>query len=422
MALVREQLEREKSSAIDQARQQALLEIRTAENRRALISASTVEQQQVANRLDTATLQYNMIKGEADKNRKLYDGVLEQLKKTSLTSGMELGGFRVVEQAVPSASVDSPKPLWNLSLAALLGLALGISIAFARNYWDTSIATVEEVEQLALLPVLGTLPLAQKAPHPRHLFGKMRLRLPAGTRQPLTALAKPEERRDSGPSGDSIDLPANPMAAEDVRTICASLLLSRSGRPPRTLLVTSAAPGEGKTTLATALAQTLAETGANTLLVDCDVRRGRIGTIFDIAMDGGLTLYLAGHLASSPTIHATGNHKLFVVTAGPSAPNPPSLLGSDRMKSFLDNMMSSFQFVILDAPPVMPLADARVLARMAEGVILVVRAGLVPKSMVRRACLSLEAAGGTVLGAVLNGADEHGPNSPYHYYRDYYRT
>ena len=422
MALVREQLERERSATIEQARQQALLEIRTAENKRTLITASIARQQQVANNLDTATLQYNMIKSEADKSRKLYDGVLEQLKKTSLTSGMEFGGFRVVEPALPPLSVDSPRPLWNLSLAAILGLALGVCIAFARNYWDTSIGTVEDVEQLGLLPVLGTLALAQVPSPPRRLLERVRLTLPGAVHQAGVSLAKRDDPAESQPSAAAIDLPANPTVAEDVRTICASLLLSRSDRPPRTLLVTSAAPGEGKTTLAAALAQTLAETGAATLLVDCDVRRGRLGTIFDVVADGGLTLHLAGHLASAPTIHATANDRLFVVTAGPPAPNPPALLGSDRMKSFLSNMLSSYQFVILDAPPVMPLADARVLARMVEGVILVVRAGRVPKSMLRRACLFLEAAGGTVLGAVLNGPDAHGSGSPYSYLHDYYQN
>jgi succinoglycan biosynthesis transport protein ExoP len=422
MALAREQLEREKSAAIEQARQQALLEIRTAEHKRALIAGSTAEQQQVANRLDTATLQYNMIKGEADKNRKLYDGVLEQLKKTSLTSGMEFGGFRVIEQALPPRSVDSPRPLWNLSLAAILGLALGMCIAFVRDYWDTSVATVEDVEQLELLPVLGTLPLVQMPSPPRHLLGRVRRRLPAAAREAGISLASREDPGANQLAAAAIDLPANPMAAEDVRTICASLLLSRSGRPPRTLLITSAAPGEGKTTLAAALAQTLADTGAGTLLVDCDVRRGRLGSIFDITTDGGLTLYLAGHVAPAPTIHATANDNLFVVTAGPSAPNPPALLGSDRMKSFLTEMTSSFQFVILDAPPVMPLADARVLAQMVEGVVLIVRTGRASKSMIRRACLFLESAGGTVLGAVLNGVDDRGPDSPYHYYRDYYKN
>ena len=210
------------------------------------------------------------------------------------------------------------------------------------------------------------------------------------------------------------------MATEDMRTICASILLSRSGSPPRTLLVTSAAPGEGKSTLASALARTLADTGASTLLVDCDVRRGTQGALFGIGADGGLSLYLAGHLASAPAIHATEHGNLFIVTAGPVSPNPPALLGSDRMQSFLGDMLSSFQFVILDAPPVMPLADTRVLARMAEGIILVVRAGRVPKSMVRRAYSLLEAAGGTVLGAVLNGADVHGPDSHYRYYGHYY--
>jgi capsular exopolysaccharide synthesis family protein len=364
-----------------------------------------------------------MIKGEADKNRKLYDGVLEQLKKTSLTSGMEFGGFRVVEHALPPRSVDSPRPVWNLSLAAMLGLALGICIALARDYWDMSVTTVQEVEQLDLLPVLGTLPLIQTPSPQRHLIARMRRRLlPGATLENGIAEKRQEDAGGLQLSAASIDLPANPMAAEDVRTICASLLLSRSGRPPRTLLVTSAAPGEGKTTLAAALARTLADTGAGTLLVDCDVRRGRLDSMFGIASDGGLTLFLAGHLVPAPTIHATAHDSLFVVTAGPSAPNPPALLGSDRMKAFLTEMTSSFQFVILDAPPVMPLADARVLAQMVEGIILVVRAGQTQKSMIRRACRFVEAAGGTVLGAVLNGIDDHGPDWSYHYYRDGYRS
>ena len=419
IALVREQLTREKATALEQARQQAFVEIRTVENKRRLIAASTAGQQKLAHKLETASLQYNMSKGEADKNRKLYDGVLEQLKKSSLTSGLEFGGFRVVEQALPSNRVDSPRPLWNLSLAAIMGLALGICIALARNYWDTSITTVEELEQLDLLPVLGTLPLAQVVSPSPALLGRVRRRLLGASRPASAALAK---REKAPPLSEAIDLPASPVAAEDLRSICASILLSRSHRPPRVLLVTSASPEEGKTTFATALARTLAETGAGTLLVDCDVRRGRVDRVFDITSDGGLTLFLAGHIAAAPTIHRTENDNLFVVTAGPAAPNPPALLGSDRMKAFLSDMMSSFQFIILDAPPVMPLADARVLARLVDGVLLVVRAGRVPKSIIRRACLSLEAAGGTVLGAVVNGVDDHALDSPYHYYRGYYRN
>lgn len=421
IALVREQLQREKAVALEQARQQALMEVRTVETKRRLIAASTAEQQDLAHKLETASIQYNIIRGEADKNRKLYDGVLEQLKKTSLTSGMEFGGFRVVEAALPPQSIDSPRPLWNLSLAAFLGLALGISIAFIRNYWDTSITTVEDVEHLELVPVLGTVPLAAPSAAEPRLLERVRLRLPGGARPSGRLLT---EATPSGPrprSAASIDLPANPMVAEDMRSICASLLLSRSERPPRVILVTSAAPGEGKTTLATALARTLADSGAGTLLVDCDVRRGRLGSVFDIGGDGGLTLFLAGHLSAGPTLHATTHDNLFVVTAGPAAPNPPALLSSDKMKSFLTDVSSSFQFVILDAPPVMPLADARILARFAEGVILVVRSGQVPKSMVRRACHYLEAAGGTILGAVLNGVNGQGLDSPYHYYyREYY--
>lgn len=420
LVLVQEQLAREKAAALDQARQQATLDVRSVDNKRRMLAASTAEQQQLANKLENASIQYDIIKGEAEKNRKLYDGVLEQLKKTSISSGMEFGGFRVVEQAVVPTTVYSPRPLWNLSLAAVLGLALGVTIALARNYWDTSITSVEDIEQLDMLPVLGTLLLARSTAEPGGLIARARLLLPGSAPETERARVTREAPEPRDPRAAAIDLAENPMVTEDVRTICASLLLSRAQRPPRVLLVTSAAPGEGKTTLATVLAEGLASTGASTLLVDCDVRRGRLAKVFNIESDGGLTLYLAGHSADAPRVHATSKANLFVVTAGPAAPNPPALLGSERMTAFVQSMLASHQFVILDAPPVIPLADARVLAHSAEGVILVVRAGRVPKTVIRRACALLESAGATILGTVLNGVDDSSPASAYRYYHHYH--
>ena len=213
----------------------------------------------------------------------MYEGLLERLKQTSVTTGMDFGGFRVVEPARPSNEIDSPRVLWNLSLASVLGLALGMCIAFARDFWDTSIATVEEVEQLTVLPVLGTLPLVQPAgsrgrgtslvplqwsrlegmvrgvvaratgwpaggaPAPADSNGR---KASPGLIEPLVvgpALTPRED--DKHPSASQRPLADDRLAQEGVRGICASILLSRSGRPPRVIMVTSAAPGEGKTTV-----------------------------------------------------------------------------------------------------------------------------------------------------------------------------
>ena len=426
VALVTEQLLREKTAALQQAREQAALELAASENRRRMLEGSVTTQQAQVNTLESASIQYNILRREVETNRKMYDGLLERLKQTGLISGMDLGGFRIVEAARPPDSPDSPRLWWNVMLASLLGLALGLCVALVRDYWDTTVSTVEEVEHLTVLPVLGVLPVVrQDRPTSglRGLAGRLRL----GSKpddlddvsQPATALTTADGAAQPGAlqSGLSRD----PVVAESVRNLCASILLSRSGHPPKILMVTSSVPGEGKSTIVGELGQALAESGARTLLVECDMRRPRLAQQFGLTDEGGLSLFLAGHTGSSPKIHPTSNGDLFVVTVGPPPPNPPALLKSDKLRDFLQDMSQDFQFVILDAPPVLPIADARVVAPMTEGVILVVRAGRASKQLVRRVCDMLHATGANVLGAVLNGAESVSPGgSDYKYYRSYY--
>ena len=403
IALVREQLVREKSAVLQQAREQATLDRGAAENRRRLIAGSLANQEKVVNTLESASIQYNILRREVETNRKMYEGLLEKLKQTSLTSEIDLGGLHVIEPARAPASPDSPRLWWNLLLASMLGLSLGVCVAFVRDYWDTSISTVEEVEQLTVVPVLGMVPLTTAS--------ATRRLLPLGRTDPTLAPDVPTLGR----------LSPDRVTSEAIRNVCASILLSRSGEPPKVLMVTSSVLGEGKTTLVSELGAALADSGAKTLLVECDLRRPAFGKIFGVGNDGGLSLFLSGHVGPAPTIHATAHENLFVVTAGPTTPNPPALLNSDKLRTFLSDMTSSFRFVIIDAPPVLPIADARVLAPMSEGVVLVVRAGRASKDLVRKVCWLLRGTGATVLGAVLNGADPRAAGgSDYRYYRDYY--
>jgi polysaccharide biosynthesis transport protein len=404
ITLAQDQLEREKATALAQAREQALLDYRAADNKRKLIASSLEQQKRLANEAESASVQYNILRREVETNRKMYEGMLQRLEQTNVTTGMEFGGIRITERAGPSRLPESPNVKWNLSLACLLGLGLGVCIAFARDFWDTSVSTIDELEQLTFVPVLGTVPQIPSLESSRRLLPRMRTRL-AGD-QPAPAPLALREAVPAGVAGPPVHrMASNAVAAEAVRNVCASILLSRSGRPPRVLMVTSAVTGEGKTTVVRELGQAFAEGGAKTLLVECDMRRPSFGSTFGVGSEGGLSLYLSGHVEAAPTIHPTSHSNLFVVAAGPPAPNPPALLNSDKLKSFLGDMTSSFRFIILDAPPALPLADARVLAPLAEGVILVVRAGLASKQMVRRVCAVLSDTGTNMLGAVLNGAD-----------------
>ncbi len=418
----RDQLAQEQAAALARAREQAALELATAENRRKLLASALTEQRDLVSRLDAASIQYNILRREVETSRKMYEGLLERLKQTSVTAGMEFGGFHIVEPARPARQLDSPKVVWNLSLGLLLGLALGVCVALARDYWDTSISTVEEIESLTVMPALGAVPFVAALAPPRGLLGRRR-RHPAETTPRATDAAGPIDALVAGALGTPVlgSLGASPESAEAIRNVCASILLSRSGRPPRVLMVTSAVAGEGKTTLVSALGHALADGGARTLLVECDMRRPGFGAVFGTTSEAGLSLFLAGHEEAAPAIHPTAHRNLSVVSAGPSAPNPPALLNSDRLKAFLAEMTTSYQFVILDAPPVLPIADARVLAPLVEGVVLVVRSGMASKHLVRRAAALLEDTGASLLGAVLNGAElRKAAGADYRYYKDYY--
>jgi capsular exopolysaccharide synthesis family protein len=341
----------------------------------------------------------------------MYEGVLARLGETSVTAGMAFGGFRVLEPAIPIDAVHSPRILWNILLATILGLSLGITVVVGWNYWDTSIKTIEDVEQMTAIPVLGALPLLEKKARIRRV-GR------GGDPSLLAEPAAPGSVLSLRPMSPFDRAPQPPEMVDGVRSVVASILLSRSSTPPRVLVVTSAISGEGKTTLACELGQALAESGARTLLVDADLRRPSLQERFNLDPAKGLSLFLSGNMEVFPVLHATDTGNLSVVAAGPCPPNPGVLVGSEKMQTYIGEMLRSFRFVILDSPPALPVADTRFLARIADGVVLVVRAGKAPKALLKRAAHALEADGGNLLGIVLTGAERNGHRASY-YYRSY---
>jgi len=192
------------------------------------------------------------------------------------------------------------------------------------------------------------------------------------------------------------------LPAEAYRVLRTNLHYANPDAPLRRLLVTSTAPGEGKSTTLANLAVTLAQTERSVLVVDADLRRPVIHQIFHQRMTPGLTSYLAGDALLEAVIVKTATPNLSAVPSGPTPPNPAELLSSRRMREFLEHVSDRFDLVLLDSPPVLAVTDASALASMTDGVVFVIGAGKVPYSAVRRAKSQIEAAQGRILGAVVN--------------------
>lgn len=391
--MAEQQLVREKEAALKGAVEQEKIDFQLAQSRRDMLAQAFASQKSLVNDLNKATIPYNILKREVETNRELYDGLLGRLKEAGITPGLEFGNIHIVERGRPNLEIYSPSIFRNLSIAAILGMFLGVGLAFLVDYFDNSIKAQEELEEYLGLPNLSVIPSIPE------LFG--------GNRKQL------EPRRSSDgnlPVKKDYLLPAAISVEkfpggvkEAYQSLVASLLLSCPGRPPQRIVITSAVPKEGKTLLTAHLGITLAQSGASTVLVECDMRKPRLALQFGVESPCGLSLFLSGgHL---PEIMASAVENLYIVCSGPQPPNPSALLNSGRMIELLDLLAKKFKFVLVDTPPVLTVADARMIVSEVDGVILAVRSGRTPRQLVRRASSHIQNAGGNLVGTVLTFAD-----------------
>ncbi|MDD5223823.1 MAG: polysaccharide biosynthesis tyrosine autokinase [bacterium] len=348
--------------------------------------------------LSRKSVQYNILKREVDTNSQMYDRLMQRLRETSISEQIETTNIRIVDRAEEPKKPIRPKKQTNILLAALIGLSLGIGLAFFFEYLDTSIKSPDEIEKELNLPFLGTVP-AIKLPG----LGKK------STVDELVVLSHPHSN-----------------AAEAFRLIRTGIFLSTAERPPKTILITSSAPFEGKTLNAVNLALTMAQTESRTLIIDGDMRKPRVNKIFGIPVSPGLTDLLTSNLDPAQVVQATSDPHLDVITAGKTPPNPAELLGSERMRRILAVVSERYDRVIIDSPPLIAITDGVILSSITEGVILVVHAGRTGKELVYRSVKSLQDAGAKILGIVLNNLEfKDYPYSyyyPYRYYHRYYQT
>ncbi len=400
-------LERERKRVADKITN----DYQAALHREALIEQAFEAQQKQASQLAGQTVQYNILKREVDTNKQLYEGLLERLKEAGVSAGLKASNIRIVDRAIQPTRPVRPRVLLNLSLALVLGMAFAIGAAFLQEHLDNTIKTAEDIERFMRLPALAMIPSVESLNGHRGV--------PYGLPAPLKIL---EEA-----TGDDAAKPAKfhridtvgrqySTLSEAFRSLRTSVLLSSPERPPRSLLITSAQPSEGKTTISINLAVSLAQLGQRVLLVDCDMRKPSVHRGLGIEAEAGLAAYLTGQQDWSAVVVTTPIAGLSVIPCGPIPPNPAELLSCERMRSLLGEAMAQYSTVLLDSPPLLNVADSRVIAGQVEGVILVVKGNSTPRELGRRAQACARDVGANILGVVLNNVDLRSGD---YYYRSY---
>ena len=355
--------------------------------------------------LNDASVEYAILQREVDTNRELYNSVLARMKDVGLAAESQSSNTVVVDDAVAPGGPSSPHKMMATLQGMAFGLAFGIGLAFLLEYQDKTLKTPEEVEQYLHLPSLAAVPsFARLESRP---FGMAKINGNGG-------VAKvPAKRTEIAGS-----LSRYSVIGEAYRTLRTALLLSRAGSPPRSILFTSATNSEGKTVSSINTAVVFAHTGARVLIVDADLRRPRCHKVLGIENRHGLTEVLAGTNQVSELIRETGIEGLWLMTAGSIPPNPSELVGSDRMRETLAGLVSEFDLIVIDSPPLMPVTDAMLLSTMVDGVVLVVNSSKTAKQMARAACTRLEFARAKLFGVLLNEVDMNSPH--YKHYSSYY--
>lgn len=331
--------------------------------------------------VDNRSIQYNILKREVDTNRQLYDGLLQRYKEVGVAGQLARNNISIVDRAEAPRAPYKPSLLKNLAFGALLGLVLGMLVAFLREFIDDTLKSSDDIEQRLRMPVLGIIP--QLAP-----------------KQTI------EQVRDDPRSAFS----------ESYRSVRTALQFSTDHGVPHVLLLTSSGEGEGKSTSALSLARNLAQLGKRVLLIEGDLRNPSLHRTLGMRADVGLSSVLAGVSTAAEAMKPTGDDRLQVILAGPLPPNPAELLAGARLASLLGEASAQFDQVVIDGPPVLGISDAPILANLATGTLLVVRAGRTKVGSAQVATKRLVAARAHMIGALLTMYDaRHGGAYGYGY-------
>jgi capsular exopolysaccharide synthesis family protein len=347
------------------------------------------EQKKEVNDIAEKSIQYNILKREVDANKQLYEGLLTRMKEATVSAGLTASNVRIVDTAqVPKAPVK-PRVALNLALGIVLGAAFGVGLAFLQEYLDNTLKTPDEVERLLRLPSLGLLPDYS----------------PDGTGKGSDKGLATVKHGSDGAIAPAVQ--TGREAVEAYRSLRTSILLS-ANPVPKMLLITSAVPSEGKTTITVNLGAMLASLGSKVVIVDCDMRKPSCHRSTGVENKPGFVQCLTGHVELADAIlPVPGVPNLSVIPCGPIPPNPAEVLSSPVTPELFNKLRSQFEYVLVDSPPLLTVSDSRILSTLTDAVVLVTRAYGTPYDVVRRARELLYHTGARILGVALNSVDVH---------------
>ena len=339
-----------------------------------------------AARLGEKSIQLGILKRKVDTNRYLYDALIKKMKERGITERNQSVNVWIIEKAQIPKLPSSPKKKRNILLGIILGLFGGIGLAFFFEYLDNTVKTPEDIEEKFDIPVISTIDLFK-------------------------------DKKET--IVQNVLAQTSSIIAESFKGLRTSVLLSSADNPPKILMVTSIAPSEGKSSISTCLAVTIAQTGKKVLLIDSDMRRPVQHKNFNLENNSGLSSFLAGVSDKNESKNHNPVKNLDIITAGPIPPNPSELLSSKRLKDTLKKFCAEYDMIIIDTPPLASVTDPIILSKHVDGVIIVTWAGKTTYEMLGKGLKQLKEVNAPITGLVLNRFNAK--KSGYYYnYGDYY--
>lgn len=350
-------------------------------------------------------------------NEKTYTMLIEKYEEAKIVEQSKVGSIRLVEEALAPEKPIKPNIKMNLLIGIVLGLGLGIGLALLMHSLDSKIRNFDDVRRYVNLPILGTIPLIHI---PDSDFDDMEKKINMASTEEKENLEKVLMQMDTKIISNYAP---KSSAAESFRILRTNLVAKNKENKSMSILITSAGPKEGKTTIHTNLATTLSQMDAKVILVDLDLRRPRVHSMFHIPKENGISDFLVDKETKLDSfIKKCSVPNLDVITSGYIPPNPSELLASKRMDEAIRLLKEKYDYILFDAPPVIAVTDAMILAKKIDQLYLVVRVAQADKQVIKRAKELLENIGIEISGAVVNGIipQSYYSSSEYHYYYYYY--
>lgn len=358
-------------------------------------------------RQNQTAIQYNILRSNVETAKTIYTDFLQKTRQADVERAQQSRDVDIAEPARVPVGPIGPLRFRSVMLAFFLSLLAGVGLCFLLDHLDNTIKSVEDVNRYVHLPALGVIP-AFDSNSPRRLTGQKKPvvnKADASLIQTSEALAK----------GD----PASHVA-EAYRMLRTSILLAAAGHPPKTILMTSSQPGEGKTTTSVNIGICLSQMGAKVLIIDADMRRPRVHKMFGLNHRRGLSNYLSSDVMLNNVIQATKIPNLWVLPSGIVPPNSADLLSSDKMRAMLQKLSGHFDHILIDSPPITSVTDPILLSRLVDGVVMIIHGGKSSRELVLHARQELYNVGAKIFGIVLNNVNLQRDGYDYYYRRYQY--